>query len=606
MIKVEFNKKNENPFYGLKNCLSIFQGQSITVSLLTDAYNEVKDDKVKKEMFYSLLFSIGDVTNREHNIFKKQKVDSGGQARRNEFFNIMNWMISKDYEQFKKFLWAGLFDEYTCFDNLFRNRVQTRAKTMNVTGVYNMLSIPKYRDDLADYVVSIINGNNPFKKMLVAKFLTLPRLGKRSGHKQMLPDTYRVMMEKAQFLKNISIKLGWDYIFNGKYANFKGYRNWRKLYNSNLESVLFSSGKIKEFDKPQFIEWLDKLPAQARYRVKNRIFNSVKGDSTPKWPNQKNWYIDWEVAKENAQNEQRILQEKVRQGTASIEDQVRLEQVKKEAKVTTGATTFNDLYNEIINGDPDKLKLESFVENKVNLPFNFLTIIDESGSMQGAPFNFAAFLASVLLYKNPDDTGRNLIGMFASQARFISAINCKGQDQVNSFWHRQNVVTIAPEPFIIPEKSFYDNYKRVSRFLNATFKGGGTYLSTIADRLKEIASTEPDTIDALKEYPVWCICSDGDINDSYDAKSSILELQHKCEQYLGFIPYIVIVEIGNFNNYDINHFADLDQVMYIPGKIELIEQMLVNFRDIDVFDIYTPLMSVYRSNRYDFVRKNVI
>ena len=214
MIKVEFNKKNENPFYGLKNCLSIFQGQSITFSLLTDAYNEVKDDKVKKEMFYSLLFSIGDVTNREHNIFRKQKVDSGGQARRNEFFNIMNWMISKDYEQFKKFLWAGLFDEYTCFDNLFRNRVQTRAKTMNVTGVYNMLSIPKYRDDLADYVVSIINGNNPFKKMLVAKFLTLPRLGKRSGHKQMLPDTYRVMMEKAQFLKNISIKLGWDYIFN--------------------------------------------------------------------------------------------------------------------------------------------------------------------------------------------------------------------------------------------------------------------------------------------------------------------------------------------------------------------------------------------------------
>lgn len=606
MIKVEFNKKNENPFYGLKNCLSIFQGQSITFDLLTNAYNEVKDDKVKKEMFYSLLFSIGDVTNREHNIFKKQKVDSGGQARRNEFFNIMNWMISKDYEQFKKFLWAGLFDEYTCFDNLFRNRVQTRAKTMNVTGVYNMLSIPKYRDDLADYVVSIINGNNPFKKMLVAKFLTLPRLGKRSGHKQMLPDTYRVMMEKAQFLKNISIKLGWDYIFNGKYANFKGYRRWRQQYNSNLESVLFSSGKIKEFDKPQFIEWLDKLPAQARYRVKNRIFNSVKGDSTPKWPNQKQWYLDWEVAKENAQNEQRILQEKVRQGTASIEDQVRLQQVKKEAKVTTGATTFNELYNEIIKGDPDKLKLESFVENKVSLPFNFLTIIDESGSMQGAPFNFASFLASVLLYKNPDDTGRNLIGMFANQARFLSAITCKGQDHVNSFWHRQTVVDIVPEPFVIPENSFYENYKRISRFLNATFKGGGTRIDSIADKLKEIAVSEPDTLDALKEYPVWVCCSDGDLNNSYDAKSSILELQHKCEQYLGFIPYIVIVEIDNFNNYNINHFADLDQVMYIPGKIELIEQMLVNFRDIDVFDIYTPLMSVYRSNRYDFVRKNVI
>jgi len=46
--------------------------------------------------------------------------------------------------------------------------------------------------------------------------------------------------------------------------------------------------------------------------------------------------------------------------------------------------------------------------------------------------------------------------------------------------------------------------------------------------------------------------------------------------------------------------------MYIPGKIELIEQMLVNFRDIDVFDVFTPLQSIYRSNRYEIVRKNVI
>ena len=608
MVKIEFNKTNENPFYGLKNCLSIFQGQSITNSLLTSAYNEVKDDKVKREMFYSLLFSIGDITNREHNIFKGNKVDSGGQAKRNEFFIIMNWIIANDYEQFKKFLWAGLFDEYTCFDNLFRSRVQTRAKTRDVINVYNMLSIPKYREDLEDYVVSIINGNNPFKKMLVAKFLTLPRLGKRSGHKQMLSDTYRVMLEKAQFLKDISVKMGWTYVFNGKFANFKGYRSWRKQYNSNLESVLFSTGKISEFDKLQFTNWINKLPAQARYRVKNRIFYSYKDDAKTilKWPNLKQWYLDWEKFKENAQQEQRVLQEKVRQGTASIEDRIRLEKVKKEAKVTTGASTFEDLYKEILSGNPDKLKLESFVENKVNLPFNFLTIIDESGSMQGAPYNFAAFLASVLLYKNPDDTGRNLIGMFANQARFLSAIDCKGSKVVNSFWHRQNVVSIVPEPFIIPEKSFYENYKRISEFLNATFKGGGTYISSIAERLKEIAKSEPDTLDALREYPVWICCSDGDLNNSYDAKSSILELQHKCEQYLGFIPYIVIIEIGNFNNYNINHFADIDQVMYIPGKIELIEQMLVNFKDIDIFDVYTPLMSIYRSNRYDFVRKYVI
>ena len=608
MVKVEFNKKQENPFYGLRNCLSIFQGSNITHSLLTAAYNEVKEDKVKKEMFYSLLFSIGDITNREHNIFRGKKVDSGGQARREDFFNIMTWMIHNDYPQFKKFLFAGLFDEYTCFDFLFRNRVKTIAKTKRVAGAYNMLANTQYRNDLLDYVVSIINGNNPFKKMLVAKFLTIPRLGKRSGHKVMLAETFVLMKIKAEFLKDLSDKIGWKYAFNGNYANFYGYRSWRKEYNSDLESVLFSTGKINEFDKAGFIDWLNKIPAQARYRVKNRVFYSYKDDAktTLKWPNQKEWYLNWEAYKEKAQQEQRILQEKVRQGTASVEDQVRLAAVKKEAKVTTGASTFRDLYAEILRGNPDKLKLESFVENKVNLPFDFLTIIDESGSMQGAPFNFATFLASVLLYKNPDDVGRNLIGMFASKARFLSAITKRGSDIINSFWHRQDTVTIAPQPFIDPEKSFYENYLRVSRYLNAEFAGGGTYINTIAEKLRQMYLSDPETIDALRQYPVWVICSDGDLNNSYTAKDSILELQHQCKQYLGFIPFIVIVEIRNFNNYDVNHFADIDQLMYIPGKVELIEQMLINFKDIDIFDIYTPLQSIYRSNRYELVRENVI
>lgn len=610
MIKIEFNKKNENPFYGLRNCLSIFQGKSITEGLLNSAFNEVKDDHVKKEMFYSLLFSIGDITNREHNIFRGKKVDSGGQAKREDFFLIMNWMINHDYSQFKKFLYAGLFDEYTCFDHLFRNRVKTRAKTKQPITVYSMLSLSPYREDLADYLVTLINGKNPFKKTLIAKFLTLPRLGKRSGHKQMLSETSKVMKDKADFLKLLSDKMGWEYQYNGNYANFKGFRQWRKQYNSDLESVLFSTGKISEFDQVQFTDWLNKLPAQARFRVRNRLFYSYKesgkGASGLKWPNQKIWYDVWTEYKEKAQEEQRILQEKVRQGTATVEDQVRLEKVKKEARVTTGASTFTDLYQEILSGNPDKLKLESFVENKVNLPFNFLTIIDESGSMQGRPFNFATFLASVLLYKNPDDTARNLLGMFSNQARFLSAITCEGQEQVNSFWHRRNVVEIAPEPFIVPEKSFYDNYMRISRFLNAAFNGGGTYLYTIADKLKEIGTSEPDMVDALKEYPVWVLCSDGDINSGPNAKESILEFQHACEQYIGFIPYLVIVEIVNPNNYNINHFSDLDQVMYIPGKIELIEQMLVNFKDIDIFDVYTVLQSIWRSNRYELIRQNII
>ena len=606
MVQVEFNKKQENPFYGLKHCLSIFQGTSITEGLLDRAWLEVRDDKVKKEMFYSLLFSIGDITNREHNIFHNKKVDSGGQAKREDFFLIMNWMIKTDYEQFKKFLFAGLFDEYTCFDHLFKNRVQTAPKTNRIVKVYSMLENEQYRHDLSDYLVTIVNGNNPFKKQLVAKFLTLPRLGKRSGHKQMLTDTLHVMYAKALFLKELSDKLGWNYTFTGYYANFVDYRSWRKDYNSDLESVLFSTGKINEFDQVNFTEWLNKLPSQARFRVRNRIFYSNDVNGNAKWKKFQDWYTSWEKSKEQAQAEQRVLQEKVRQGTASIEEKVRLEAVKKEAKVTTGATTFKDLYQDILTGNVDKLKLESFVENKVNLPFNFLTVIDESGSMRGAPFNFATFLASVMLYKNPDDIARNLICMFADNAHFVSAIDAKGMEQINSLWYHKNVVSIAPEPFIVPQKSFYENYKRISKYLNAVFTGGGTHINSIAERLREIYSSNPELIDELANYPVWVCISDGDINNGPSARESILQLQHAYKQYLGFIPYLVIIEIRNWNNYDINHFADLDQVMYIPGKIEIIEQMLSNFKDIDVFDVYTPLLSIYRSNRYEFIRKSVI
>lgn len=606
MVKVEFNKKQENPFYKLQHCLSIFQGTSITEGLLDQAWLEVRDDKIKKEMFYSLLFSIGDITNREHNIFHNKKIDSGGQARRSEFFIIMNWMIKTDYEQFKKFLFAGLFDEYTCFDHLFKNRVQTAPKTNRVITVYSMLSNEKYRHDLSDYVVSIINGKNPFKKQLVAKFLTLPRLGRRSNHKQMMEPTFKAMKDKALFLKEVSDKLGWEYIFTGNFCNFVDYRRWRKDYNSDLESVLFSTGKINDFDQVNFTEWLNKLPSQARFRVKNRIFYSKDVNENLKWKKFQDWYTSWEKSKECAQAEQRFLQEKVRQGTASIEDKVRLEQVKKEAKVTTGASTFADLYKEILNGNPDKLKLESFVQNKVNLSFNFLTIVDESGSMQGAPFNFATFLASVLLYKNPDDVARNLIGLFASESRFVSAIDKRASSVPNSFWIRATVADIVPEPFVVPEMSFYDNYQRISTYLRTIFRSGGTHINSLAKKLREIYSGNPELIDELANYPVWVICSDGDLNNSYNARDSILELQHACKQYLGFVPYLVIIEIQNWNNYNINHFADLDQVMYIPGKVELIEQMLSNFKDIDVFDIYTPLLSIYRSNRYELVRNNVI
>ena len=297
------------------------------------------------------------------------------------------------------------------------------------------------------------------------------------------------------FLIELSKLMGWEYEVKGTYANFKGYRAWRKQYNQELESVLFSSKKIFDFTKDEFISWLDKLPSQARYRVRNRVLYKEQ------YPNQKQWFEEWEKFKEKKQEEERILTEKVRQGTASVEDKERLKKVKKEAKVNVGATNFKELYNEICSGKVDSLKLESFM-NKVNLPYNSLVIIDDSGSMSGAPFNFATFLASVCLVKNPDDDARNLLGFFSNSTIFKSYIDSQAT-QVNSLL-RRNISQTIHEPLVDPKKSFLDNYLRIDRFCRATFRSGGTKINTIADALRR----DPEVIEALKNYPIWTIISD--------------------------------------------------------------------------------------------------
>ena len=607
MIQVELNKKNENPFYGLRNCLKLLQAStdgSISMYLVDDAWNEVKNSKENRELFYSLLFSIGDITNRQHNIFKGKKKDSGGAANREFFYEIVRWLWKNNKEQFIKFLNAQLFNEYACFDVLLKNRVQTKGN--KVLHVFNAFKDKEYRKALLDYVYAVVNGTNPFNKLLIAKFLTIPRTSKRKGHKKMLPETKEVMKEKLSFLTDLSKMMGWETEY------LKGYREWRKQYNGDLESVMFTTGKINEFTKDEFLAWFDKLPAQARFRVKNRILYSEQEIEHPnggkytvyKWANFQPWVKEWEIYKEIKQQEQRNLEEKVRQGQATDEDKIKLQKVKKEAKVTTGATNFNELYKSICNGNVDKLKLESFIQNKVNLPYNSLVIIDDSGSMSGAPFNFAKFIASVCLVKNPDDDARNLIGFFNTNSHWHSFIDYTSSRK-NSLLRTQ-IAQTNTKPLVDPKLSFYDNYQRISKFCSAVYQGGGTRLNSIPKGLEYIIQENPDMLDTLKEYPVWTICSDGDLNSSWNAKSSMLEFQNDCRRILGYVPFVVMIEIPRYGQPSINNFEGIENMIYIPGNPAQIEQFLTNFKDIDIFDVYTPLLSMYRSNRYQLVRENTL
>lgn len=605
MISVELNKKNENPFYGCSNCLKLIEqsGTIINESHLNSAWAEVAQDIEKKKMFFSLLFSIGDITNRQHNIFKGKKVDSGGNASRENFETIVKWLWKTNKNQFIKFLNAQLFNEYTSFDILLKNRVKTKGS--KVLQTFSAFEDKEYREALLNYVYSVINGTNPFNKMLVAKFLTIPRTSKRQGHKKMLPETLKIMREKKAFLEKLSNLMGWEVEY------LKGYREWRKQYNGELESVLFATGKINEFTKDEFISWFDKLPAQARFRVKNRILYSMKPEEVNegaqnsfKWAKFQPWLKEWETFKENKQQEQRVLEEKVRQGQATDEDKIKLQKVKKEAKVTTGAINFNELYQSICKGSIDKLKLESFIQNKVNLPYNSLVIIDDSGSMSGAPYEFAKFMASVCLVKNPDDDARNLIGFFNNYSHWHSFID-QTSSRRNSLLRTQ-IAQTNHKPLVDPKLSFYDNYKRISSFCDAVYQGGGTRLNSIPKGLEFIIHENPEILDTLKEYPVWTICSDGDLNNSWNGRSSMLEFQNDCRRILGFVPFVVMIEIYRYGQPSINHFEGIENMIYIPGNPAQIEQFLTNFKDMDIFDVYTPLLSLYRSNRYELVRANTI
>ena len=603
-MKVEFNKRSNNPFIGMSNCLKLQQSVSsiITPVMLDNAWAEVKNNKEAREMFFSILFSIGDITNRQHNIFKGKKKDNGGNANRESFEVALEWLWKNNREQFKRFLYAHLFNEYQCFDSLLKNRVKTLKNTNKVASVKSAYDSVDYMETMVDFIYSIVNGNNPYDKMLVAKFLTIPRTSKRSGHKQLLPETRKIMAKKALFITKLSKLMGWDTQY------FKGYREWRKQYNGNLESVLFSTGKINEFTKDEFIDWFGKLPSQARFRVKHRILYSMctlpDGKENPKWAKFQPWIKEWETYKEKKQEEQRVLEEKVRQGQASEEDKIKLQKVKKEAKVTTGATNFKELYSDICRGSVDKLKLESFM-NKVHLDYNTLVIIDDSGSMGGAPFNFATFLASVCLVKNPDDDARNLIGFFGSSSHWHSFMDSTIGRTPNSLM-RQRVAQTNKKPLVDPTLSFYDNYKRIDAFSRSVFRGGCTYLNTIIGDLKPLVQENPELLDTLKSYPIWTIVSDGDINSDWSPKDSIQRFFDDCQAAFGFKPYLVLIDVADQRSLRPEKFEGLENFMYIPGNIALIEQFLTNFKDIDVMDVYQSLQAIWRSNRYELVRANTL
>lgn len=99
----------------------------------------------------------------------------------------------------------------------------------------------------------------------------------------------------------------------------------------------------------------------------------------------------------------------------------------------------------------------------------------------------------------------------------------------------------------------------------------------------------------------------GEWNQLYSPESSLNDFFRTCENALGYRPFIIAIDIDKYGNTpNIDRFSGIDNFMYIPGRPEMIEQVLTNFKDMDRFDVYTPLQTLYRSNRYIPVRENTL
>jgi hypothetical protein len=380
-------------------------------------------------------------------------------------------------------------------------------------------------------------------------------------------------------------------------------------------------------DQPQFAEWLDKLPASARYRVQCRLFNKVGNtlESTKKWTNQygdlADFYNAWLKQKENANTVVRELEEKAANTTVGLteKEQETLKKAKKDAKVNTGAATMIDVVADFFSNGKSESELNSIADNllrSMNIAVPTLTIADISGSMssnyvtyKGVKFramDMARLLVTSFLLKNPDPDLSQMLITFDDNANILVPGNSAYAKGDNRFMSGK---TIKVDTLVNRADNFMNNYKSISRFV---YDGGSTRLTAVSDAMKNwVKSGTPEEIEGRKEmvnrYPVFLVVSDGDINNSSDATRSVQQFMMDMRQYFGWNGVLVIWDVKDPSRGDEkNKFEGIENVMYF-GKFnpQALNQIFSNIHDLDVIDVFEPLQAIYKSNRYTPVKELV-
>ncbi len=620
MISAVKQKKIENPFYGKKALLTLNSvgtnensTQGSVENALNAAWNEVKDDKQLRQAFFVLMFSFGDITNRQHNTFKKAKVDGGGNSNRNVFRYCMNWLLQTNKKQYLKFLSADLFRQFVCLWNVLATQVRTKPGTKTVTEVITAYSENDITP-IAEYLATIIRTGSAVDNTLIAKWLVRPRLSKRQrvnrktgvreGTRKLTQKVTTNMRLREKLYIELSTIMGWEMIKHPHNMEFVGMYEWRKQHNQELESVLFSSGEIRKMKKLDFLTFLERLPSGARYRVRRRLLDKDDKQKNSKWGNSMHkWFLEWEKSKEVAQVQQRELTEKVRQGTATEEDLIVLQDVKKKAKVNTGADSLLAVFEK-----NDPLAVQS-VMDKITFDVPVLVVADCSGSMGGKPIYYARLLTTLAMLKNPSKDLADLLVCFGSTTTMYSGMGSNTvSDQSNRFMQGK---AVQVQGIVDRTKPFVDNFNSVSRFVTSSM--GGTYFNTVAAGMKAWVDKASDAaeklirIETIQQYPVFVVVSDGDMNSSSTAAQSMNDFTMNMKQWFNWEGVVVVWDVNTGYSGGGNKFESCENVIYYNGiNASIINNIFTKISDLDVVDVYTGIKSMFESNRYDLIKKNTL
>lgn len=647
---------SENPFYKMTQTLNLFREipklgdkttEQVINSLLNNAWEECKVSKEKKQLFYILFFSIGDITNREHNIFKKAKIknpDNGGFSQRKSFQYALKWLHNKDKGLFYKLL-PLMGEYYNIGASTMLYTLKTDRYKGNIQEIFKIDDIDV--DALTDYISIVLKDTRTTdnEKTLWAKWLWTIPSGKNRQRKMTITEIgakkykdYKVgdivtkytskqvaTLSKDSWvhscIKMLSDKMGWTTVKHKNNIQYSGYSQFRSQYLANTEAVLFSTKRILEFDKTQLLEWINQLPSGARWRVQCRVVDKEgsKLKANNKWVTKNGTnigevYLEWLSIKDKAQDELRQLS-KAEKEKLKKENPSKLKDMEKAAKVNVGATTFLDVMANCFKGGTAQ-EIDTAAQSlldKMDLKVPVMVCVDTSGSMSNSSIthngvNFtsiqlARLATTLFLLKNPKEELQDMCIRFDSDAQVITT----GLNAEISGGNRYMSTSQKKIEWLVDnKKSFSENLSNISSLLPTP--GGATNFNLISNRLKDWVDSAPSSaekavrIEMINEYPVFLLISDGDLNGYGSPASTMRDFQRNMSNWFGWEGLVVVWDTkvsGWGSNSDTNKFEGLDNVMYFGGtNIAIINQIFTNISDLETIDIYTPLRSLFESNRY--------